>query len=146
MASMHDPLYITYCAAAKDPAEEPMAAAWRYKSSRIDAVLALAVERGAGFRILSGRFGLLAAGEPIPWYDHLLTAGEVPAHAATVARQLADTGAGGVVYFTRGAAVDPGTPPYLACCQEACERADLPLRVVELPAGPLDLAMLDLLV
>lgn len=142
---METPLYITCCAAVKDPAEGLLPAAWRYRSGRIDAVLALAVEHTVGFRILSGRFGLVAAGEPIPVYDHLLTGDEVPAHAARVAAQLGDIAPGRVVFFTRSAEADPAAQPYRACAEKACRLAGLPCRVVELPAGPVHMAMLEML-
>lgn len=142
---MEAPLYITCCAAAKDPAEGLLPAAWRYRSARIDAVLALAVEHAVGFRILSGRYGLVAAGEPIPDYDHLLTGDEASALAARVAAQLADIGPGRVVFFSRSAAADPAAQPYRACAEEACRLAGLSCRVVELPAGPVHMAMLEML-
>ncbi|MFO7609541.1 MAG: hypothetical protein R6X35_10150 [Candidatus Krumholzibacteriia bacterium] len=139
------PLYITCCAARKDPAAEPLPAAWRYRSSRIDAVLALAVEHAVGFRILSGKFGLVAAGEPIPPYDHLLAPAEVPAHAAQVAAQLRDVAPLRVVYFSRSDGDDPAALPYRICCEEACRQAGISCRVALLPAGPVDLAMLEMM-
>ena len=140
---MNAPLYVTCCSAAKKPGDGLLPAAWRYDSRRLDAVLNLAVEHAVGFRILSGRFGLVAAGEPIPDYDHLLVAAEVAAHAGKVAAQLGEIAPRGVVYFTRDAAADPGAQPYRACCEEACRLADVPCRVVELPAGPVDFATLE---
>ncbi len=142
---MDEPLYITCCSARKDPAEEPLPAAWRYRSSRIDAVLALAVEQAAGFRILSGRFGLVAAGEMIPDYDHLLTAAEAPALAERVAAQLGEIAPARVVLFSRDAEADPGAQPYRACCELACRLAGVPCRVVTLPAGRVNMAMLEML-
>ena len=142
---MKTPLYVTCCAAAKDPAEGLLPAAWRYRSARIEAVLALAVARGAEFRILSGRFGLVAAGQPIPDYDQPLTAAAAPLLAEAVAARLREIGPGRVVLFTRTDGDDPGAGPYRACCLAACDRAGLPCRVVELPAGPVDVAMLELM-
>lgn len=139
---MDVPLYVTCCSAAKKPGEGLVPAAWRYDSRRIDAVLNLAVEKAVSFRILSGKFGLLAAGEPIPAYDHLLTPDEVDAHAERVADQLRGIAPVEVVCFTRDAATDPGAQPYRACCEEACRRAGVPCRVVELPAGPLEAELL----
>ncbi len=142
---MATPLYITCCAAIKDPVEGLLPAAWRYRSARIDAVLALAVEHTVGFRILSGEYGLVAAGEPIPDYDHLLGADEVAAHAERVAAQLRQLAPGRVVFFTRSAEADRAAQPYRICAEEACRLADLPCRLVELPGGPLTMAMLEML-
>ncbi len=139
------PLYITCCAAAKDPTPGLLPAAWRYRSSRIEAVLALAVEHGASFRILSGEYGLVAAGEPIPDYDHLLTTGEVDALADRVAVQLRAVAPLRVVCFSRAADEDAAAQAYRACCEEACRRADVPCRVVLVPAGPVNMAMLEMM-
>ena len=142
VTGMNAPLYVTCCSAAKKPGDGLIPAAWRYCSLRLDAVLNLAVEHAVGFRILSGEFGLVAAGQPIPDYDHLLTGGKAAAHAELVAAQLREIAPQGVVYFTRAAAEDPGAQPYRACCREACRLAQVPYRAVELPTGPLDVTIL----
>jgi len=142
---MNLPLYVTCCAAAKDPAPGLLPAAWRYRSSRIEAVQALAVEHGVSFRILSGAFGLVAAGEPIPDYDHPLTGDRMDALAGRVADQLRTVAPARVVCFSRTAADNPAAQAYRACCEEACRRADVPCRVVLLPAGPVDMAMLEMM-
>jgi hypothetical protein len=140
---MNVPLYVTCCTAAKKPDPGVMPAAWRYCSPRLDAVLNLAVEHAVGFRVLSGEFGLVAAGEPIPDYDHLLTGDEVAAHAGRVADQLREIGPLGVVFFTRDAEADPGAQPYRSCCEEACRLAGVPCRVIELPAGAVGIEILE---
>ncbi len=131
-------LYVTYCAAAKDPTPGPLAAARRYRSTRIDAVGAWAVRRGAAFRILSGKYGLLAPDEPIPDYDHLLTADQVAAHIQHVAGQLRGLGPSDVVFYTRRADADPGAMPYRRCCVEACGLVGVACKVIEVPDGPVD--------
>jgi len=136
-------IWITCCAAAKDPVSGELPAARRYLSTRIDAVGLLAARRGAEFRILSGKYGLLAPETPIPAYDHLLGPAEVDDHAGRVAQQLTELAPARVVYFTRPAATDPEAAPYRRCCEAACSRVGIPCEVVEVPDGPLTAQMLE---
>ncbi|MCP4572869.1 MAG: hypothetical protein GY838_11000 [bacterium] len=130
-------LLVTYCAADKDPAPGDLPAIRRYRSTRIEAVAALAGRRQAAFRILSGEFGLLAPEDSIPWYDHLLVAGEIDRLAGRVAAQIADLEPSRVVFFTRSAVADPCAGPYRTCCETACSRAGVLCAVVALPSGSL---------
>jgi hypothetical protein len=84
------------------------------------------------FRIPSGRFGLLAAGDPIPWYDHLLQANEVEALAAKVAGQIGDGGLTGLTFFTQPLQADPNTAAYRDALRMACEIASVPFNIIEI--------------
>jgi hypothetical protein len=133
-------LLVTYCCREKDAAAGDIPARDRYLSPRIRVAEMAAGLLGWDFAILSGRHGLLAPGAPLAFYDHLLTADQVPAHAARIAGPLADSGVSVVVFLTRSPDVDPGTGPYRACVEEACRLAGLPLAIHtiggETPAGP----------
>lgn len=134
---MSGTLLVTYCAADKDPDPAPLPAARRYRSTRIAAVAELAARQGAGFRILSGRFGLLAPETPVPWYDHLLCEAEVAGLARGVAARLREEAPDSVVFVTRTPAEDPQAAPYRACCEGACELAGIVCEVLETPRGDL---------
>ena len=69
----------TYCAGRKRPGSRPLPAIRRYLSPRIAVLHREARRRGSAwaFRIVSGRYGLLAPETPLPWYDHLLREDEV---------------------------------------------------------------------
>lgn len=126
-------IFSTYCSAAKSRDAELLPARERYLSDRICQVHAAADAVGADFRILSGRYGLLAASDAIPYYDHLLTREEVAGHAAKVERQLRPLEPGRVIFFLRPLAEDPDVEPYLATIQAACEMARISLALVEIP-------------
>lgn len=132
---MHRTIYVTYCSAGKrrDPGLLP--AIERYESARIRGVAARAEADGATFRILSGEFGLLAPGEPIPWYDHLLRPDEAMKIAVRVSVSIHALGVLEVVFFTAGADADPNLAPYHAAIAEACRRVGAKLRL-EAVEGP----------
>ncbi len=115
--------FVTPCSEVKDTAEGLLPAIERYRDSRIGRVRAAAQDNGADFLILSGKFGLLEAVTPIPYYDHLLIAPEVLAHAAQVARQLRQRQVVRLVFFSDSPEKDPLLLPYLACLEEAGEQA-----------------------
>lgn len=120
-------ILVTYCSRDKSREAGDLPALRRYASRRIDAVHGAAIALGAGFRILSGRFGLLAAADPIPWYDNLLTSEEAAAHAARVLGQLRAAGALRVVFFSRPVADDPLVAPYHEAISRACAEGGIDL-------------------
>lgn len=86
---MSNDCFITYCSREKVATVGDLPAVERYLSERIRRVAALAQKDGASFRILSGQFGLLSSGDPIPYYDHLLAPEEVNGMAQKIAPALA---------------------------------------------------------
>ena len=126
-------ILMTYCAARKARDPEPMPALSRYRSDRIAGVAAAAEALGLEFFILSGRYGLLAPGDPIPYYDHLLTMQEAPARAAGLAAQLRERGVVRVLFFSRSLEADPGVEAYRETARLACAAAGAEFVLVELP-------------
>lgn len=126
-------LVVTYCSGPKRRDRGPLPAVQRYLSERIEQ---LAASSGGRLRILSGEFGLLAADDPIPWYDHLLAAGEVDQLAVTVADQLLECEAASVLYHTADTEVFPRVGPYLLVMEKACRYAGIPLETVLLEGNP----------
>lgn len=126
----------SYCSAAKSRDEAPLAAVQRYDSDRLRALHRRGVAEGAPLHILSGRYGLLASDEPIPWYDHLLGPSEVAAMSVDVARSLRGLGVTVVEYHTASVALVPQVGPYLDVMRTACAGAGIALVVVELDGDP----------
>lgn len=91
-----------------------------------------ALQLDIGFFILSGEFGLIPPDQPIPWYDHLLTAPEVPALVARLAGQIDQYGITRLVYFTRPVTQEPAVAPYHDALTAACRRVGLPFLTIEL--------------
>jgi len=105
----------------------------RYLSRRIAFVQAESRRLGLPLLIFSGKYGLLAPEDPIPWYDQRLTMEAVPALAPVLAAQLAERGARRITFYCRPA-TDAGWAPYYAALEEACRRQGLELerRIVDL--------------
>ena len=83
------PIFVTYCSKNKKRDKGPMEAISRYDSERIRSVKGAADSLGIGFRLLSGKYGLLAPHEKIRWYDHLLKWEGIGKVLPQVARRLA---------------------------------------------------------
>ena len=108
----------------------------RYLSKRIDGLYALAQQRGEAFYILSGEYGLLRPDELIPWYDHLLLAGEVAGLVPEVASGLEKEGVSELVYYTADASAVAAVAPYLEVVQQACSRAGVEISIELLSGDP----------
>jgi hypothetical protein len=83
---------LTICSKEKDSRVGDLPASKRYKSARITKVGTIAKRKGLPLFILSGKYGLVAGDDNIPYYDHLLTQDEVVEMAALVARQTKHIG------------------------------------------------------
>lgn len=129
--------FSTYCSKSKSDAPGEIPAIQRYLSARINAVHDAAQRLCLNFFILSGEYGLIPPDYPLPWYDHLLLAGEVPALIPRVTEQIALHNITHLVYFTQPFTLDPYVRPYHAVLVEACNRADVPIFVVEIDESSL---------
>lgn len=87
---------------------------------------------GVNFFILSGEYGLLALDEPIPYYDHLLVADEIEAHAFKLAEQIKRYSITQIVFFTLPVPLDEKLAPYHAALRLACVIASAQLSFVEI--------------
>jgi len=121
-------VFCTNCSASKDPAKGLVPAFKRYVSPRIARVHDMANRTGEQFCILSGEFGLVDWNQPLPWYDHLLVADEVPDLSQKIARQLAEKGITRVDYYTVSPKADPKVLPYMNTIEKACQFAGVELR------------------
>jgi hypothetical protein len=126
----------TYCAGPKNTDGRLLPAVHRYVSSRIDQLHELARERGEGFYILSGEYGLLKPDQLIPCYDHLLLADEVEALVPEVVASLAGEGISELVYYTADANAVVAVAPYLEVIRLACFQAGIELAVEIIPGNP----------
>jgi len=124
-------LYATYCSADKRDDEKPLPAIQRYRSERIASVANRAQTDDVRFGILSGSFGLIAPGNPLPWYDHLMTAAEVAAMSKRVSLTLKQWNITAVRWFSASASVDPDVEPYAAAMRAACRLEQIPFTRVD---------------
>ncbi len=121
--------YITICSAEKSSEPGQVAAIKRYRSRRIDQVFARSRKDDAGFRILSGKYGLLDPEAPIPYYDQLLTADSVGAMTMVVKDQLEADRMGKVIFYGVDPAKDNRWRAYYQVMQAACSAAKVALEI-----------------
>ena len=119
--------YCTYCSAEKLHSEKELPAIDLYKSKRISDVYNSAKRDGQQFLILSGKYGIVDANQPIAYYDHLLTAEEVEEHTELVAEQLSAIRISEVVFFMSSLKHDALVKPYLDSISRACEKLEVSL-------------------
>jgi hypothetical protein len=125
-------IFCTYCSAEKEPSAELLPALRRYRSERIERICRAARAAGCGFYILSGKYGLLDPNEKIPYYDHLLVADEVEAHATKLTEQIKQYDITQIVFFTLPVSRDEKLAPYHAALRLACTMAPTRLGFVEI--------------
>jgi hypothetical protein len=125
-------VFCTYCSAEKEATEGLLPAILRYRSERVERIHAAARAAGGRFYILSGEYGLLAPNEPIPYYDHLLVADEVEAHAFKLTEQIEQYSITQIVFFTFPVSQDEKLAPYHAALRLACTMASTRLSFVEI--------------
>lgn len=126
-------VFCTYCSKEKSNNQGDMPALARYDSERIKKVYNAAEAIGYEFRILSGKFGLVAPFDQIPYYDHLLKSSEVNNHAKKVSFDLIELQADEVIFFTDKPDTDPNLENYIECMQIAVYTADAKLKIIYLP-------------
>ena len=118
----------TTCSQRKRRTPGLLPAGRRYLSPRLRAVLRDGARRRTPVVILSGKFGLLAPEEPIPWYDAPLTAAGARALVPTVAAQLRRLRAGRLELHAEPRRT-PGWAPYYDLLESACRTAGVELSV-----------------
>ena len=112
--------------------EELLPALRRYRSERIERIHKAALITGCSFYILSGEYGLLAPGELIPYYDHLLMADEIETHACKLIEQIKRYSITKIVFFTLPVSRDEKLAPYHSALRLACTIASISLSFVEI--------------
>lgn len=83
--------------------------------------------------ILSGRFGLLAPDDPIPWYDQALAQTDVARLLPLVVEQLTASQAATLFFYARPRST-AGWKPYYELLERACRARAIRLQVYRL--GP----------
>lgn len=114
------------CSRQKSQEAGVLPARQRYLGTHVAAVGLEAQKQGLPFFILSGRFGLVPADEPIPDYDYLLAREAVPELAHRISGQLVRHGVQGIHFYTKD---KPNWSPYLEALQKATGRSGVSLVV-----------------
>jgi hypothetical protein len=130
------PIVCTICCREKDRSEGVLPAIRRYKSKRIDTVAGLARDAGRPLAILSGKYGLIDADEPIPYYDKLMGEGDLGEIIAKNIAFLEKNNVGKVIFLCPDPAIDPHVQPYLRSIQAAARGTRCKLETIFVPPMP----------
>jgi len=104
----------------------------RYQSERVKYVVSESERLDVPLLFLSGKYGILDANDPIPWYDKALTEKEVDDFIPRVVEQLRDRDVTEMTLFARPRTTR-GWGPYYAVIETACEELNITIeyRIVE---------------
>ncbi len=129
-------MFCTYCAARKNRSRRRIPAIRRYLSPRIGEVYRKSQDNGAGFAILSGRFGLLGPYQKIPHYDHLLKKDEIAKILPQMVNYINRKGYHSVSFFHEPLKRNTKVRPYCEAIKKACRLTQSRLRMVEIKRRP----------
>lgn len=125
-------LYCTTCCKEKQPYEAPMPAIRRYISERIRRIYRKSRTDRVKFRILSGKYGLLAPYRKIPFYDHALLPEEVSRISETLQQQLSRLKVANVVLFAKNPKKYPDWEPYCQSLRLSCTALGINFTLAEI--------------
>ena len=131
MSQKTQTIVCSICSREKAANPEPLPARERYVGSHIKLVETIALEQGAQFFILSGKFGLLHAQERIEPYNFLLTEEGVKFLATRVFRQIVRLPfvVSEIQFYTKN---KPNWLPYKKVIEDAAAKTNTNLRVIYL--------------
>jgi len=129
-------LICTICCREKDQAEGLLPALQRYRSSRIKTVSKLSRKAGWPFAILSGKYGLISADEPIPYYDRLMGEDDLGKIIEKNTVFLKKNGIKMIFFLIPAPAIDPHVVPYLKSMEAAAESTGSELKIIFVPPYP----------
>jgi|TARA_B110000495_G_C22887508_1_gene517602 hypothetical protein len=122
-------IYCTTCSKDKSTHEGRIAAIQRYQDERITSVYHKSQKDNKGFRILSGKYGLLSPTDQIPWYDQVLLLNEVNNMIDLAALQLKHAEVCSVELFVKDPEQNPDWQNYVTTMVGACSKLDIELEV-----------------
>ncbi len=125
-------LLCTYCSAVKRRDRQLLPAIRRYLSPRIRAVYRESKQKGAGFAILSGQFGLIGPWEKIRYYNHLLKSSEIHSLLPRMVGYLERKKYRAVRFYHEPLRSSPKIRAYLKAIAHACRATGVRLTLVEI--------------
>lgn len=123
-------LHATYCSKDKKKEDGKIPAVQRYSSDRIQKIFQTAKKKDEKFAILSGKYGLLKAGEKIPYYDKLLRKQDIEKLVPKVRKFLREEKISEVIYHTKK--VEGQRVPYFQLIKKSCGKEDVNFQIREI--------------
>ena len=115
------------CSRQKNEDPDPLPARERYTGSHVRYVESVAK---APLYILSGKYGLLEANDPVEYYDYRLTDGDVSALVRVIGTQLEREGIQEVIFYSKS---KTEWLPYRKALQIACGSKGVGLTLQRIP-------------
>ena len=122
-------IYCTTCSKDKSTHEGRIAAIQRYQDERITTIYHKSQQDNKGFRILSGKYGLLSATDEIPWYDQILLLHEVNNMIDLATVQLEHAEVSSVKLSVKDPQENPDWQNYITAMVGACSILDIELEI-----------------
>lgn len=119
----------TICCAEKKDSKEKLPAIDLYLSSRIRFAYKESQEKGVGFRIFSGKYGLLKPDQPIDWYDFQLTNETVSDIVPVMVSQIKEQAIEKVIFYARPKST-PGWEAYYKALEQASKTTGIKFEVI----------------
>lgn len=122
-------VYCTSCSKEKSTKEGRIPAIQRYRDERINSVYHRSQMDNKGFRILSGKYGLLSPTDEIPWYDQVLLPHEVENMIDLIAIKLEAENISTIEFFIKDPNENPDWETYANAMIGACEKTGTKLEI-----------------
>jgi hypothetical protein len=122
-------IILTICSKEKTQSTELQPAILRYLSKRISDVQVIAEREKVPFYIFSGKFGVIRADTPIPYYEKQVQLEDIPALSDLLIRQFETERIDAITFYAKDRHAD-GWEPYYQALEKACEKAHIVLHVI----------------
>ena len=122
-------VYCTLCCKKKSLNKRKIKSIKRYLSGRIKKIYQKSNLDRVGFRIFSGKYGLLKPGKKIFWYDEKLSQKKISKMAGLLKKQILNERITRIVFFSYNLQRDKGAKPYFKSLKTACLEMKVDLRI-----------------
>jgi hypothetical protein len=122
-------IYCTTCSKDKSTQEGRVAAIQRYQDERITSIYHKSQQDNKGFRILSGKYGILSPTDEIPYYDQVLMINEVNNMIDLAALQLQHDEVTSIELYVKDPVEHPDWENYVTTMIGACSKSNIELEI-----------------
>ena len=119
--------HVTTCCAEKREEKGLLPAKERYQSERVRYVVSESERSNTPLLIFSGKYGILDANDPIPWYEKVLTEKDVKDMIPKVVSQLREKNVTEITFFAMPRDT-VGWGPYIRVIEKTCEELKISIK------------------
>ena len=122
-------IYCTLCCKKKSLDKRKIKSIKRYFSGRIIKIYQKSAIDRVGFRIFSGKYGLLKPEKKIFWYDKKFSQKKISEMAGLLEKQILKEKITRIVFFAYNPERNKGWHPYLKVLKIACRMVNTELKI-----------------